>query len=104
MSCQPNSREKSTPRSQSLSSRIREGWLLAAFRNRQQHRHAMAIVFIRLSVNVRQVALFQLDRNENVSRRGNRKDQMADCHPRRRPKRYDKTEHDRMANDFVEHG
>lgn len=38
----------------------------------QKHRDAMPVILIGLPMNVRQVALFKLDRDQNVSRRRNR--------------------------------
>jgi hypothetical protein len=56
-----------------------------------QHRDLSPAFFVSLAVNTNHIALFKLNRNQNVCGRGNCENQMTDSHLWRRPEGDDET-------------
>ena len=64
---------------------------------RHEHRDLAAVRLVPVSVSLDEVTLFELDGDEDVSRRRHGEDQVRDGHRRRRPEGDDETEIDVSA-------
>src|SRR5689334_24278110 len=60
--------------------------LLRFSADRNDHRHSLLIATVLLAVSVHEIFLLELDRDEDVSSRGDGKDEMGHSHRRRAPK------------------
>src|SRR5690242_14900553 len=73
----------------------------ACTRERDQHRHVLAIVAIRIAKACDEIVLFELDRNEDVAGRRHREHEMRDRHDRRRPEREQEPCVERMTDEPI---
>ena len=68
---------------------------------REQHRNLFAVLSIVVAIETNQVALFELDGDQNVGRGHDREEKMPARHPRCRPERDDESEIKRMPHHFI---
>src|SRR5438045_3463106 len=68
---------------------------------REQHRHLLAIFAIVVAVEPDQVAFFELDGDQNVSRRHDREEEMTSCHLWRGPEGDDESEIEWVAHHLI---
>src|SRR4051794_20112020 len=73
----------------------------AAARPRQQHADVLPVAAILIAKQIDKVALFELDRDQDVAGGRNREQQMADRHRGRRPESEQEAQIDRVTDDAV---
>src|SRR5438067_9800595 len=69
---------------------------------REQHRNLFAISAVIVAIETDQVALFELDRDENVSRGHDREEEVTGGHSRRRPEGDDEPKIKRMSHHLIQ--
>src|SRR6185369_1144197 len=70
-------------------------------KRRNKHRHRLSVLFVSVAVLTHEVTLFELNRDQNVSRRCDRKEQMRRRHQRRHPECEEPTNVKRMSHEPV---
>src|SRR3989442_12451923 len=71
-------------------------------RHGYQHRYSLTIIAVCVSVEINQIPFFELDGDNDVSSRHDRKEQMTESHERRAPESNDEPKIERVPNHFVQ--